>query len=46
MSPYPPDVSFLDFFQSTIAGMLGKPCELESVYIRKSKDLMDRADKT
>ena len=45
MSPHPPDVSFLDFFQNTIAGTLEKPCELESVYVGSSKDILDVADK-
>ena len=45
MSPHPPDVSFSDFFEHTIAGMLEKPCELESVYVGKSKDVLDKADK-
>ena len=45
MSPHPPDVSFLDFFQNTIAGTLEKPCELESVYVGRSKDILDVADK-
>ena len=45
MSPHPPDVSFLDFFEHTIAGTLEKPRELESVYVGKSKDVLDKADK-
>ena len=45
MSPHPPDVSFSDFFEHTIAGTLEKPCELESVYVGKSKDVLDKADK-
>ena len=45
MSPHPPDISFLDFFEDTIAGTLEKPRELESVYVGKSKDVLDKDDK-
>lgn len=44
MSPHPPDVTFLDFFRDTIAPKLEEPRELESVFVGKSKELLDRAD--
>ena len=45
-SPQPPDASFLDFFEHTIAGTLEKPRELESEYVGRARMYWTRLIRT